>query len=458
MMLGLFLFCGVIIARFLNWGDINFDFLDWSQEGPRYLFLKNAAKEGSLPFFIDSPMVETDRFLGIPDTLLVPQNLLLNFFSIGQYVVINTLINYALGFYFLTRLKVRLGWSLETFFIVAPLATLNGFILSHLAVGHTIWVNAFLLPWLVELCLDFPQEKINWRWTLTFSLFILILFLQGGFHFVLWSWGFVFLFSLSKKATIKPGLVAIFFSALVSMIRILPASITFYTTDRRFIAGFRTFEDLIRSLVQLQLPEDSQILLNSGLPNWETNFYLGLVGALFVVTFGLILPITQKDRLKRFAGFWVPISILTILSLGQILRFTNYLPIPWAHAERVSSRFFYIPLLFLMVIAGDTFNLWWGRFMQWHQKWLVIFGVVVITLHDLAQNARLWRVDRLDMHFTKLAVPVIGNVFSKPDPPYITAIIIGSVVSTSTLIVLLILTRRGKSLALSQGSEGSRED
>jgi hypothetical protein len=58
-LLGLFLLGGVVVGYTLNWGKIPFDFLDWSQEGPRFLFLQQALAEGNLPLFIESPMIET---------------------------------------------------------------------------------------------------------------------------------------------------------------------------------------------------------------------------------------------------------------------------------------------------------------------------------------------------------------------------------------------------------------
>jgi len=437
-----FVLGGVILAFFLNWGDIPFDILDWSQEGPRYLFLKNALQEKRLPLHIDSPMVETDRFLGIPDTLLVPQSFLLLWLTPGQFILVNVLLNYSLGFYFLLRLKHELRWTLPTFLVVVPLTTLNGFLLSHLSVGHSMWVNAFLLPWLVILCLNFPQEKINWRWILQFSLFSLVLFLQGGFHFALWSWGFLLVHALTKKSTIKTGLVAVLFAALISMVRILPASISFYASERRFIAGFRSLNDLVSALIQLQLPEESQVLLNSGLPNWETNFYIGLLGGLFVLLFGIILPIAKKNSKSLFRRYWIPIIILTVLSIGQVFRVTNLLPLPLVHAERVSSRFFYLPFLFLVVIAGDHFNLWWQNFKGQPKRWLVLSAGILILLHDLVQNARLWRVDRMATLYEKINVPLTGDVLTKPDPAYFTALIFGAAITLITLVVLILLALR----------------
>jgi hypothetical protein len=450
----LFVIMGVALARFLNWGEINYNYLDWSEEGPRYVYIQNALKQGRLPLHIDSPMAENERFIGIADTLLVPQFVLLQFMSAGQFIVANTIINYALGFYFMLRLKKRLNWTLATFLIVTPLAMFNGYILSHLAVGHSMWVNAFLIPWLVLLCLDYPEGHMDWRWNLHFSLYSLVIFLQGGFHFALWSWGFILLYAFTKKSRIKPGVVAFLSAALISMIRILPTSITYISTGRRFIAGFRTMTDLLVSLAQIQLPEHAQALLNSGLPVWESNYYIGLLGTLFIIIFGLVIPLLQKDIKDKLhlIDYWFPMIIITVLSIGQIWRFTNHLPIPFIHAERVSARFFYLPLTFLLVIAGQMFNLWQDTLKQRAHKWIIVGCVVILIIHDLFQHARLWRVDRLDTLFEKLDVPMIADVATKSDPPYITAIIIGTAISTVTLVILIILSRKNHKEAIPEGN------
>jgi hypothetical protein len=435
--LGLFLLGVIIIGFTLNWGGISFDILDWSQEGPRLLFLQQALKQGKPPLFIDSPMIETSRFLGIPDTLFAPQIFLLHVLPLGKFVLVNTLLNYAAGFFILRRIKIRLGWSMVPFIVAAPLALLNGFILSHIAVGHTMWVNAFLMPWLVLLYLSLPREGIDWGCVLHVSLFSLVIVLQGGFHFALWSWGFLLLVGLQKNKSLKTVLLSILFSVLTSLIRILPASMTFFKNDRRFIAGFRTLHDLLRSLIQLQLPEEAQAMMNSGLPNWETNFYIGLLGGLFILFFAVGIPLLQKEENRWYLGLWTPLLILTVLSIGQVFRLTNLLPFGLAHAERVSSRFFFIPLLFLIVIAGDTLNQWLGKRFNQSRYWLFLLGAEVILMHDLIQHARFWRVDRLATIFDPLNVPLIGNVLSQSDPAYLTALSLGASVSLISLISVL---------------------
>jgi len=111
------------------------------------------------------------------------------------------------------------------------------------------------------------------------------------------------------------------------------------------------------------------------------------------------------------------------------------------HAERVSSRFFYLPLIFLLLIAGENLNLWLDRIKLTPQKLLLLGGAIIINLHDLIQNARLWRVDRIKDLFSKIPIPLIGDVVAKNDPQYITTIIVGSIVTVITITILILLEK-----------------
>ena len=104
-MLGLFALGIVVWGSFLNWGAFQFDRHDWTQEGPRYAFLRQALLEGQLPLHIQSQLAATDRFLALPDAVTAPQVVLLRWLHPAQFVLINTLLLYTLGFIGLLLLR-----------------------------------------------------------------------------------------------------------------------------------------------------------------------------------------------------------------------------------------------------------------------------------------------------------------------------------------------------------------
>jgi len=83
---------------FFNWGNINFDLHDWTQEGFRYYFLREVVTQNKLPLHVSTTMTHLDRFISRPDTVLSPQVYLLRIFDLGDFVLVNTLLLYSLGF------------------------------------------------------------------------------------------------------------------------------------------------------------------------------------------------------------------------------------------------------------------------------------------------------------------------------------------------------------------------
>ncbi|TET84319.1 MAG: hypothetical protein E3J37_03965, partial [Anaerolineales bacterium] len=184
---GLYLFGGVTWSFFLNFGRLGFDLHDWTQEGPRYAFLRQALLENRLPLHIGSTLATTDRFLAIPDTVISPQVVLLRFVEPGLFVLINTLFLYSLGYLGLFLLRRKFSWSPVTFSVVFLLFSLNGNPIAHIAVGHSMWVSYFLLPYFALLVMNLLEGQTDWKWITQMALLQFALFLQGGFHFVIWS-------------------------------------------------------------------------------------------------------------------------------------------------------------------------------------------------------------------------------------------------------------------------------
>ena len=182
-------FVGVLHwAIFFNFGNLPFSGLDtWPQEEYYYSVLRSSVQDRAIPYFVSparrdarnitsrgtstgqkpvNPLhgdlfYETDtsllyvfieqqwqpwelhsvRFLGIPETVMSPQILLLPLTGLGNFVLINTLIMYSLGFIGCLLVRKRFQLSLLPFVFLFLLFNFNGHITSHLSVGHTMWLG-----------------------------------------------------------------------------------------------------------------------------------------------------------------------------------------------------------------------------------------------------------------------------------------------------------------------------
>ncbi len=398
----------------------------------------------------------------MPNAPFSPQEYLLRFLEIGPFTVVNVLIFFSLGFIGLLLLRKRYFPSPLAFTVVFLLFNFNGHITAHLAVGHVEWVGYFFSPFLVLLVLELVTGKIKgmpleagpfwrqikrglgwvfgarqgWQWSLWLALAFLGLFLQGAFHFALWYSIFLITFGLTCREFLPLVLRALLFSVLLSALRILPAAVQFSSGGVDFISGFPTLADFLAALVVLKPPAQSQAWAWQFLGWWEVDTYLGVLGLAFLIWFGIVHTWRKGGAFRHLL---VPIFVITLLSIGIVYKVITLLPLPLLDSERVTSRFFIVSLVFLMILAGWHFEEW----LQTHQPtktgqaWLLLTGALLLA-HDLFQHSRLWRVVNMYDLFASKPADLTSQVINYPDPPYHQAVVIGLILMTLTLIFLIV--------------------
>ncbi len=440
---GLYLFGAASWGFFLNWGRIAFDIHDWTQEGPRYYFIRQALLAGQLPLTIGSELASTPNFLAIPDTIISPQIILLRFMEPAIFVLVNSLFLYTLGFIGLLLLRRKFNWSAVAFSFVFVLFSLNGHPIAQVAVGHSMWISYFLLPYFVLLVYTLIEGNVGWKWVTFMALLMLGVNLNGGFHFVNWALLFLLLLGLTSRRFLAPVLKAVVFSVLVSLPRILSAALAFGGEGRSFISGFFSLTDMLSAFISLKPPEQALSGSYSAFGWWEADTYTGALGLLILVVFGIFMILRDStDEPPDHRRLMGAMLAMAVLSLGKIFQPITMLPIPLADTERVSSRFIIVPVVILMVLAGIALD----RFLR-GSSWglgtriasLLVLGV---TAHDLLQHARLWRVDNMDLLFTSTPVDIRAAVIAQADPQYVNVLLIGLGVAVVTLVFLLVMIRR----------------
>jgi hypothetical protein len=432
----IYLFGASVWAFFLNFGRLGFDLHDWTQEGPRYDFLRRALIEGRVPLFIGTTLTKTNRFLAIPDTVISPQVFLLRFIEPGPFVLVNSIFLYSMGFMGMLLLRRRLRWSALTFGIVSLLFFLCGYPMAHIAVGHSMWASYFLLPYLALLSFDLYERGGSWRWVGWMSLLQLGFFLQGGFHFVIWSMLFlalIGLFNHQQRWWVVRGLL---FSVLLCMVRILPAAVTFYERENTFISGYFSALDLVQAFVALRAPEVAQEGLYSAVGWWEFDIYVGMVGLCFLLYFGVYRTLFGKSH-SPWRGIAAPAIAMVILSMGKVFQPINALPLPLVNAERVSSRFIVLPFVIFLILGGVHFEKYirQRRFTSFGK--LGLLSLLMLMIHDLSQHARLWRVARMEVLFERTPVDIRAEILTLTDRDYTSALLLGGGLTMMTALALL---------------------
>lgn len=428
-------------AFFLNGGRIGFDLHDWTQEGPRLDFLRSALKQGVFPLHISSPLFAGERFLSIPDTLFSPQVLLLRVMEPGAFVLANLLLMYTVGFTGIVVLAERRKWSPLAAGLVFLLLNFNGQLTAQIAVGHTMWMTAFLLPFFVMLVFEALEGAGLWRWVLQVSVLMLVMFLQGGFHFVTWSLLFLAALGLAVPELRKHAAAGFGFSLILCMPRILPTAVEMAGVRRSFISGYYSLADMLQGLVALRFPHEVAVEKYSSLGWWEADMYIGLAG------FGLLLLgawWAWKDVKYSPRKLLLPMFLFGLLSLGKVYQPVTMLPVPLFNAQRVTTRLLLLPLVFLVIMSGDqvTRVLSGARFTTGSR--ILAAGMAVVLGHDLMQHTRLWRVENMDQLFTRTPVDISAEVLVMHDPVYAAALLLGTALAAAGAGVLVYLASREK--------------
>ena len=449
--IGIFVWCSI-----LNWGNPPVEMADWYDvTQPRLQFIQQAILQQQLPLHTETmtwAKGATDRFLSIPDQILSPQVLLLKWLSPGQFSLVQVLLMYSLGFWGLLRLRKRWGLSLAAFLPLAWLFSFNGHMVDHLAIGHLTWGGYFLLPFLVELVLDFvegPDLVHGVRWAAKFALLQGVIFLQGSFHLFNLDLVLLILLMLFFYRQWKIFLGAIAASLLLCMVRILPAVIVANQLEIYFASGFTTLNELWRGLIELKPVAqalDSLTVVNPQVAWWEFDYFVGWVGLAWMVGFGVFFWLRRSQASPNKMRLLAVMGMLTVLSVGRVYNVIFILQIPLLSGERVTSRFFLLPLLIVAVLAAIGMQTWLDNNTGRVSTWLSIFaGLFILLASDLRQHYELWKVSELGSLFMPLTSPIPMKLANHGDPAYTSALVVGSVISAISLLVLaviLILTAR----------------
>lgn len=442
---GLFLW-----GNFFNWGLGPINYHDWQAiNAPRLAFLQDAVMRGVLPLHISDSLplaAVTDRFMTIPDVLLSPQIWLLRWMDLGPFILVNTWLLYAAGFAGLMWLRKKVKLSAFAFTVLFFLFNFNGHILSHFTVGHATWTAYFLFPWLLGLAVELFEGLADWGWVTRTALLLLAMLLQGGYHQFIWSLFFLGFLALAAPNRFWILTRAAIFAVLLGSFRLLPNVLNLGEFDNVFIAGYPLFKSIWGALTDIYIPND--ITLSGGMTRpvglWEFSLYTGLLGAIFLVVFGVILSVKHREDRGSYTSLLLPAAGLVLLSFDRVYKYLRLaLPIPLITGERISSRIISLAFVIVLVLAVIQLQRWIERSRFSPALNLTWMAAFVWTANDLWQNFRLWRIiDAYDKFELKVFSPARYTVANHPDAQYFTVLWIGLALSLAALGLLFFFSSR----------------
>ncbi|NPV85762.1 MAG: hypothetical protein HPY45_07105 [Anaerolineae bacterium] len=449
-LIALYLAGGWLWGEFFNWGKIPFDFHDWAEiNAARLAYLQDSAVRGMLPLHASETAHLrnlTDRLLSIPDMMVSPQYLLLRWLSIGDYIVVNTLFLYSLGFLALLWLRRKFSLSLLVFSVLTFLFNFNGHLVGHFSIGHITWWAYFLLPFFFIQIVRLLEGNHTWRWVGQTSILLFFIFLQGGYHHYVWCLIFLGILALAAWKHALAILKTLVFANLISMVRLLPPALLLGKFDTDFYGGYRYPWHILEAMLLPRLPENSLPFQNFGssLGYWEFDLYVGWVGTAFILG-GTILWLKQSFSARTWQPLLVPMMVIALLSLRDFYQPFSQLPIPLLNGERVTSRMLILPLLMAMFLSAIAIQTWVDQKQPKFVLQMAFLVCLCVLGYELVAHLYRWQVTKTAVHFAvtpvNLSIKVLNN---HPDPAYFQMLLVSAVISLLSLGALAYLVHREK--------------
>ncbi|HNT24963.1 MAG TPA: hypothetical protein PKM21_11395 [Anaerolineales bacterium] len=449
-LLALALAGALLWCLFFNWGDVPMHFMDWAEVwGARMQAWRNALLHNTLPFHLNdlgAMRSANDRYFAVADMVSSPQVLLLRWLEVGPYALVNNLLLYALATWHLLQIRKRYALSLFTFSALFLIFHFNGFIVTHLAVGHLSWGGYYLFPAFVLLLLDLVEGRTSWRWVAGMALTLFLIFMQGSFHHLVWC--FIALGSLAvlRPPHFFPAAQALLFSLLLSMPRLLPALRARFASLSQgldFLGGYPSLADLLRALVYPSSPQQAmpRLLVDSSLGYWEFDLFTGWVGLLFLL-FGLGALAWWHARARRFPYLLVPALLLIILSIADAFpRLLFHSPL--AASERATSRLAGLALVILLILAAIYAQKALQALPSHPALALLQAGLLILLAYQLARHTLGWSVVPASLAFEVTPRDLsLVHIANRPDPNYYLMLGGGLLVSICSGALLCWLARR----------------
>jgi hypothetical protein len=286
-----------------------------------------------------------------------------------------------------------------------------------------------------------------------------LIFLQGAFHFFLYCFTFLLVLAIFSPKYFLTVFKTILASAMVSAVRIAPALLETGDLKVSYLGGYPMARDLWDALVAPTFPGLTSTLngVNAGMGYWEYTVYIGLIGALFLIFFGIyrtyhrersigtgqeLRQTTAAAQASPFRALLLPCLVFTVFSLTAVFEeLRNLVRIAPLTGERVASRLFIFTILFLIVLAVYELQKWLDTVQISSLVALSILFLLGIELNDLWQNFQFWGVKYAATTFALQYPFKQGHwiVANHPDSPYTIRLTHGLEITCLTIVVLAVL-------------------
>ena len=407
------LYCAGILhwIRFFSGADLRV--LDWRLSVDYQSVLRDALARGTIPYLTTLNYHYTDRFLGTPETPLSPQYLLLPFWSALPFNIVNVCFLFTIGYVGLLAIRREYNLSWLPFTFLYLLFNFNGYLIAHVAAGHTMWYGYFFLPFFHLLLLRLIDGRRDTQKSVVLLVLTLFLIeLQGSFHLYIWCLMFLLLVAVFNPRVLRPAVTVAVWSFLLCLFRFLPAAVTLQGKELEFCTGFPSLGILVDAFTVINDCRQA-----GKLGWWEFDCFIGMTGFFVLLYFGIFLRIRNGSTSRYcFRELDVPSLCMVLLSLGSVYGLLLEFRIPLLDSQRVASRFIVIPLTLFMILAALQLQEFLRTKDVRRTKVVSLTFLMIFLAWELHLHSSVWRISALEVYYWKDYVKGVAHACVKTMP------------------------------------------
>ncbi len=333
---------------FAGFGKYNLVLHDWNKEMGYLEILEQAIRTKQLPFHSNIFFGETDRFLAIPEVNILPTFFLVTIIGKQAVTFLNLVILILFGLLGAHQLSEKLALNVKGYLLFLAAFFLNGFIISHYAVGHSVYIAYFTFTWHLFFMICHQQEA-KLKHALWHAMLLLLIVVLGAYHLFVFCILHLLFSALTKEIKLKTSLKIIFVGFLLAAFRFIPAAISIKSSNHHFVSGFPDVASFFDSLVVLKKYEMEGPAGPGSFGWFEYTYFIG-APAVALLILGFISNYRMKVR-NYLPGVKASL-ILFVLSFGDTFMPWNLSGLPILNGERFLARMFCIPFIYFILIGS----------------------------------------------------------------------------------------------------------
>jgi hypothetical protein len=193
----------------------------------------------------------------------------------------------------------------------------------------------------------------------------------------------------------------------------------------------------LRSLAIIVRP-DEPYRGSANVGYWEFDIYVGLMGTLFLLYFGVYQWLKNGDLYPSLQKLFIPTVVIFLLTIGKIFAVVRASRIPFFEGERAPSRMIGLPLTVIIIVAVIYYHRWLEQ-AAITKPVLLLLNILLLAFlaNDLWAHARVWNLESVRTTFGPVQMLLSENsIGDRTDRRYLAILLMGMLLSVSTGLFL----------------------